>query len=165
MPNRRDSTVSTRLGQKRTTRPNSRAMRPRNARARQLVANVLNRCLYRPCSLMPVSSSATLTAGFVFDRMIDCRVELRTKQHHRSAEVEIQEQTHGGPEAPVREADVGEIGQVEGESDRGDRPQCYGERRAEGDRPETLPGVGAETVDYGEHRAKQEKGHGKAQPA
>src|SRR5215203_1167975 len=127
MPNRMDSAVSTRLGQKRTTRPNSRVMKPRSARARQLVANVLIRCRYRPCSLMLVSSSATLTAGFVVDRMIDCRVELRTKQHHRGAEVEIQEQTHCGPDAPVREADVGEIGQVEGESDGGDCPQCYGD--------------------------------------
>src|SRR5918998_2721682 len=147
MPNRTDSAVSTRLGQKRTTRPNNRAMMPRSARARQLVANVLNRCRYLPCSLMPVSSSGSLTAGFGSDRMIDRRVELRTKQHHRSAEVEVQEQTHGGPDATVREADVGEIGQIEGESDREDRPQRYGKRRAEGDRPETLPGVGADTVD------------------
>src|SRR5919107_2419223 len=164
MPNRMDRTVSTRPGQKRTTRPKSRAIRPRSARARQLAANVLNRCLYLPSPLMSASSSATVVAGFVFGRLVDCCVELRAKQHHRSAEVEIQEQTHGGPDAPVREAEGGKIGQVEGEGHRGDRPQRYGQRRAEGDRPETLPGIGTETVDHGEHGAKQKKGYGEAQP-
>ncbi|KAL8697907.1 MAG: hypothetical protein Q9201_006857, partial [Fulgogasparrea decipioides] len=57
--------------------------------------------------------------------MVDRRVELCAKQHHRGAEVE---------------------------------------GRAEGDRPETLPGVGTETVDHGEHGAEQQEGHGKTQP-
>src|SRR5918994_6693772 len=114
MPNRMDSTVSTRPGQKRTTRPNSRARRPRSARARQLVAHVFNRCRYRPSSLMPASSSVTFAADFVFDRIIDRCVEFRAKQHHRSAEVEVQEQAQGGPDAPVGEAKLAKLARVEG---------------------------------------------------
>src|SRR5215218_2178911 len=104
MPKRMDSTVSTRPGQKRTTRPNSRAMRPRSARARQLLANALNRCRYRPSSLMTASSLVVLSADFVTFRVVDRRVGLRARQYHRSAEVKAQEQTYGGPDALVSEA-------------------------------------------------------------
>src|SRR5215210_8626806 len=152
MPNRRASTVRTRPGQKRTTRPNSRAIRPRSARARQLKVSVLNLCWYRPSVLMDASSLDRFLLSWYFcvgarDRIVDRGVELRTKQHHRSADVEVEQQTHGGPEAPVGEAEVGEVGQVEGKGQRGDRPQHYGEGRAQGYRTETLPGVGTETVD------------------
>src|SRR5215213_437849 len=114
MPNRRASTAKTRPGQKRTTSPNSKATRPRSARARQLAASVFSLwvwCVRRK----PV---------------VDSSVELCAEQHHRSAEVEVEEQTYGSANAPVGGAVVGEVGQVKRKSHRGDRPQHYRERRA-----------------------------------
>src|SRR3712207_5895873 len=62
MPKSRESAARMRPGQKRTTRPNSRATKPRSARARQLAANVLNLCRYRPWLLIAASSSDLIPA-------------------------------------------------------------------------------------------------------
>jgi hypothetical protein len=56
MPKSRVSTARMRSGQKRTTRPNIRATRPRSARARQFSARVLN-LVRRPSPLTPASFS------------------------------------------------------------------------------------------------------------
>src|SRR5215208_1348497 len=152
MPNRRASTVSTRPGQKRTTRPKIRATMPRSARARQLAANVLNLCWYRPSVLMDASSLdrfllfGSFCAG-VRDRAVDRRVELRAEQHYRRGQIHVEEQANGRPKAPVGDAVVREGCQVEGEPDRGYCPQNHGKRCARYHRAKALPGVGNKTVD------------------
>src|SRR5215203_899121 len=137
MPNRRASTARTRPGQNRTTRPKSRATRPRSARARQLEASVFNLCWQRPSLLTSMPSSEPLRNVFILlfscvrrKAVVDSSVELSTQQHHRSAEVEIEEQTYGSTNAPVGGAVVGEVGQIERETHRGDRPKHHGNRRA-----------------------------------
>src|SRR5215212_7211959 len=98
---------------------------------------------------MSMSSSGSTTGdsySCIRNRMGDRCVELCTEQHHRSAEVEVEEQTYCGAKAPVSDPVVGEVGQVERKPHRGDRPEHYRERRARNHRPEALLGVGTETV-------------------
>src|SRR5215204_1358051 len=56
------------------------------------------------------------------DRVVDHRIDLRAQQYHRCSKVEVKEQTHCRSQAPVGGAVVCEGGQVEGETNRSDRP-------------------------------------------
>src|SRR5215204_3159695 len=103
---------------------------------------------------MSMSSSYPLPTVFILllwcdrcKRVVDSSVEFRTQQHHRSAEVEVEEQTYGSTNAPVGGAVVGEVGKVNRKPYRRDRPKHYTERCARDHRPVALAGVGTETVD------------------
>src|SRR5215203_758091 len=107
---------------------------------------------------MSISSSELFPTVFILllwcdrcKRVVDSSVELCAEQHHRSAEVEVEEQTYGSTNAPVGGAIVGEVGQVNRKTYRRDRPKHYTERRARDHRPEALLGVGTEMVDDRKH--------------
>src|SRR5918998_4954452 len=61
----------------------------------------------------------------VREGVVDRRVDLRAQQHDRCGEIEVEEQTHGCSQAPVGDAVVCEVRQVDGEAKRGDRPQNH----------------------------------------
>src|ERR687898_1698045 len=107
---------------------------------------------------MSMSSSVPLLTAFILlvccvrcTRMVESSVEFSTQQHHRSTDVEVKEQTYGGTNAPVGDAVVGEVGQVNRKPHRRDRPEHNTECCARDHRPIALPGVGTEMVDHGKH--------------
>src|SRR5215203_196357 len=95
-------------------------------------------------------------------RMVNLRVQLGARQHDRCREVEVDEQPYGRPEAPVGHAVVGEVRQVDGETDGSDRPGDHGERRAQHHGPQGLPGGRDVTVDDRERHPEQREGDGEA---
>src|SRR5215212_12167436 len=107
-----------------------------------LVAHVVQRSLQtlgwsRQVIISPGSPGYSADTGSpsrswrVGGRRVERGVQLGASELDGSREVEVDEQAYGRPEAAVRDAEVGEVRQVYGETDRGDGPRAHGEGRAQ----------------------------------
>src|ERR671910_157621 len=92
--------------------------------------------------------------------VVDSHVHLSAKEENRRRDVEVQQQRESGPQAAVNNAVVGEVRQVERETQRGNNPDDHGENGARRDEPVRVVHVRERPVNdrYGEHEQNERDG-------
>src|SRR4051812_6018492 len=96
----------------------------------------------------------------------DRRVHLLTQQQRNRRKIEIGKQRDGGAEAPVDNAVVGEVRQVERKSHRSQCPRGHRENRTWHNEPNRPVSIGGKTVyeKHNEHEQEERNGDTKPRP-